>query len=257
VVLDIIIIVYAWWSFYLCVNGGFLYGCRQQFSNLWNCLDVLIWALINVIVFLRVVYDRLLSLSFDLRVPHFVTLSAYSVIEYSIYNMTAVLLFFSVVLFLRFLQENRRVSKIFQTLHIASGYLAAYFFIFFFIMVGFVGIAFICFGPYVDEFRTPLGALSQTLKMLMGNVPYRTLVNAHPWAGPVFFAMFTWVVTMVLMNIFFAIIIDAYQLADSQISEEAQSDGFWVNLTFGSFKTILLAFKARSGANVGPQAKSG
>jgi len=121
-----------------------------------------------------------------------------------------------------------------------SDMLGVFIITFFVIFFGFAFWGHVTFGADMGAFASPPLAINSAFDMLIGNGDLPGLYQANRAMALIFFFLFTLVMTLILSNVFIAIISDAYASAQ----EQAQSrhafaeycDDEWDGYVWGAFK---------------------
>jgi Ca2+-binding EF-hand superfamily protein len=122
--------------------------------------------------------------------------------------------YFSCVFFLRlkffkFLNFNPRIRFLYRTFAKASRDLMYFTVLFFIFFLGFAHCGYLAFSD-IEEFRSfPISFLS-LFSAIVGDLSYESLALSNRVFGPFFFIIFNSVVLLILINMFLAIISDAY-----------------------------------------------
>ncbi|CEM12148.1 unnamed protein product [Vitrella brassicaformis CCMP3155] len=131
-------------------------------------------------------------------------------------NMAAVNVVFSFVKFFKFLQLNQRMLLIWDVLTHAMGNIIPFMAIFVLITFAFTFAGHWLYGSRVFEFRTWNVAFGYLLRTLTEGIEYETLKNASPGATPLYVTAWIGIVTLVLLNMFIAILTDSYAFVQSR-----------------------------------------
>lgn len=91
------------------------------------------------------------------------------------------------------------------------------------VIVGFAMMGNLLFGPELWGYHDVSSAVSSTLRMALGELDYVPLANVNRSLAPVFTLLFVVLVFFVLINIFLAIINDAYSVIHAEAKKEQTS----------------------------------
>mmetsp|Transcript_16532 Transcript_16532/g.52696 ORF Transcript_16532/g.52696 Transcript_16532/m.52696 type:complete len:866 (+) Transcript_16532:86-2683(+) len=244
--MDLVATLYALYAVYAASVEGMLFGVKAFLGTLWNLLDLLICASLIALGVLRILYDTIMTTQLDPQVPHYVQVNHVVDMYNAIVVVSALVCLLATLNILKFFRGNIALSRIWQTIAVASGHLGAYFFIFTIVMLGFVLAGYFLFGSEVDKFSTVATAGEEVLFMLTGNVAYDTLREVDPVAAPIFFAGFVFLVFFVMVNFFLAILNDAYFTVNNAILPDGTS--YW----FRFFTSPFICFN-RSSVRIDPK----
>eukprot|EP00656_Telonema_subtile_P003387 TRINITY_DN1154_c0_g1_i2.p1 TRINITY_DN1154_c0_g1~~TRINITY_DN1154_c0_g1_i2.p1 ORF type:complete len:858 (+),score=171.18 TRINITY_DN1154_c0_g1_i2:21-2594(+) len=119
----------------------------------------------------------------------------------------------------KFMEMNKNLAVIWNALVLCMDMLAYFTVAFFIIFVGFAFWGHVTFGSDLQAFATPVQALNTCIDMLIGNGDLPSLYAANRVMGPIFYFLYTVVMTLILVNVFIAIICEAYTVArdDAQL----------------------------------------
>lgn len=257
---DAFALLYSVFTVYTASTEGMVFGVKAFLGTLWNLLDVGNCIFIITLTVLRALYDSVMVVQLDPQVPHYVQVSHIVDMFHSITTLYAVVAMVAVFSTLKFLRANASISRVYQTLAVASGHLGAYFFIFGVTLLAFVLAAYFLFGAELSQFSTPTGAMEEVVFMLTGRMQYEDMRRvdsvvapvvrppaawplppprlrpASPLAAPQYFVIFVFTVFFVMVNFFLAIINDAYYTVNNTI--EWPREAYWAALLSSPFSLL-------------------
>lgn len=205
-------------------------------SSIWQVLTTL-----HLLVFLTVIAVRLYvidqvygtlsgqiasaisSASLD-SVPTFQRLARLQYVDDLLNSINAALVWLKL---LQYAQVSKRMCLLFRMLHRASVDFG-WFLVYFLVCIGaFAQVGFLLFGLDVHSFRSFGVAMLTLLQAVAGDLDYSALVGAHAVLGPVFYISFYLVLLLILLNVFLAILNDAYlQTITEQEEDDEQAEAF-------------------------------
>eukprot|EP00753_Platysulcus_tardus_P005696 PLAT13622.1.p1 GENE.PLAT13622.1~~PLAT13622.1.p1 ORF type:complete len:856 (+),score=290.15 PLAT13622.1:28-2595(+) len=238
---DAFITIWVWYTLYRNVLEMVLYGVAAFFGTLWNILDMLLFAAVNGLIVMRLVFELAIVADFDVLLPHYVQLR--SIIDFSdnIFNLSSVVALLAVMQMFKFLQTNEKVSRIWQTLYYSGPTLGAYLFVFVLMLMAFVLLSLFTFGTDVSAFSGPVSAFSELMAMLSGNFDYQELRRMNIAMAVMFFLLFVFIVMFVLVNVVVAILNDSYSEA-SRVTQHAEQQDFWYEFLLAPRFCVVPAF---------------
>lgn len=125
-------------------------------------------------------------------------------------SLTALLLCFRL---LKYLQLNKALSLLSDTLSLAARDIAYFLLIFISILLGFVFMAYLSFGMMLEHYSSLSMSFMYCFQIIVGSYDYGELEKVDAIMGPVFFMLLSLLFTFVLLNIFIAILEKAYSIA--------------------------------------------
>lgn len=127
------------------------------------------------------------------------------------YGLTAANLFVSMLTIFKYLDVNKRMSLLGRTLVKAAGDLLTFLVFFGIVFGGFAITSHLSFGSSLYQFRTLGRSFTTLFKMLLGDFDYEEMEErGNRVLAPLFFILYIGLVFFVLVNVFLAIINDAY-----------------------------------------------
>ena len=117
---------------------------------------------------------------------------------------------------LKFLQISKRLSVMWNAIVISITMLWPFFGAFIFVFTGFALWGHVTFGSDVHAFATPILSINTAVDMLIGNGNLPALYAANRLLGPFYYFMFTIMMTLILINVFIAIMCEAYNQAKAE-----------------------------------------
>jgi len=137
-----------------------------------------------------------------------------------LYNIIAANLFVGMMVNFKYLSVNVRMSLLWRTLEKAAGDLLAFTIFFFIMFTGFVLTGHLLFGPALYNFHSFGRSFFTCFQMLLGEFSYEDMEErGNRVLAPVFFGLYMLLAFFVLLNMFIAIVTDAYSI----VHEKAQS----------------------------------
>ncbi|KAJ0394931.1 hypothetical protein ATCC90586_004951 [Pythium insidiosum] len=122
--------------------------------------------------------------------------------------------------FLKYTQMSKRMCLLLRVLRRAGPDLGWFLVYVLSVVCAFAQIGFLLFGARLAAFRTLGAALVTLLEALAGDLALDAMVDAHRVLGPLFYVAFYLLLLLVLLNVFLAIINDAYVQTLSEQEEE-------------------------------------
>jgi hypothetical protein len=196
-----------------------------KFFSMWNYLEFLNNILFIIGICLRVVFLVRVQLALSSGKLDITTNKYFDVENLAtLFQLEANIQSFNVLLsFLKtfkYLQLNVRMNLLWKTLAHASSDLVAFIFFFGLVFLAYATMAHVLFGPEIQGFATYNEAIASCFSMLTGNIDYSDLNLVNRVLGPLFFYSFIILVFLILVNVFLAIITDAY----GEVHEKSKSE---------------------------------
>jgi len=152
--------------------------------------------------------------------------------------LSSMIVFVSCLKGLRLLQYNKTISILSSTLQGCAKPLSAFFIIFIVFFVAFTVFAYILFMPYLDNFSTFVTSMESVMALLLGDFNFSAIESTKPILGKVWFFLLMLFGSMYIMNVFLAIIMDAYGEVTENISLQSREYEI-VDFIINRFKMIL------------------
>jgi len=188
-------------------------GAMAYFSSVWNCLDTVTLLAFTVTAIWYVVYLALpVRLSLDLSTTSYLApLETVASTAVNMYNICAFNILLAAFRLFKFLRLNDRLFVIWKALKVASLEIISFLVMFFIMFLGFLLMGWLTFGPDTAFFNTFGNAFGSCWNFVLGNPPdYTVLTQSNRVLGPLFFTLFTIFVFFIMINMFIAILNDAY-----------------------------------------------
>ncbi|GLD99790.1 hypothetical protein PINS_up008518 [Pythium insidiosum] len=123
--------------------------------------------------------------------------------------------------FLKYTQMSKRMCLLLRVLRRAGPDLVWFLVYVLSIVCAFAQIGFLLFGARLAAFRTLGASIVTLLEALAGDLALDAMVDAHRVLGPLFYVVFYLLLLLVLLNVFLAIVNDAYV---QTLSEQEELD---------------------------------
>eukprot|EP01029_Cantina_marsupialis_P000404 TRINITY_DN10319_c0_g2_i1.p1 TRINITY_DN10319_c0_g2~~TRINITY_DN10319_c0_g2_i1.p1 ORF type:complete len:1161 (+),score=355.17 TRINITY_DN10319_c0_g2_i1:100-3582(+) len=231
-------------------------GFKQYFSSLWNAIDIA-----NLVVFYLVIILRLYWLDLahgilgfvdpipsvnPLEIPRLFPVVKVIEWEYIINAFNGWLMWFKVF---KYAQVSKRMSFLLRMLGHASADIFFFCAMFIIIFVGFAQAGYLAFSVDVADFRTIWMSLLTLFRSIMGDLDYVSLRDANAIFGPFFYIFFYVIVLLILLNVFLAILNDAYAEVRSQDMSSGAYEKKSGNGGFGAMFRALFGKGDKNGNN--------
>jgi len=194
---------------------------RKYFSDIWNFLDALNLFLFLVVIVMYVVYYGLPERAVhDPLTNDYVDLERLSDYYIQMYNIISVNLLLCFIKMFKYLRVNDRLSLLWKTMKRASPDLLSFIFIFLIVFLGFSFMGLLLFGDALDSFSSFGNSLYSCFYMILGDFNL-DVFKANQILGPIFFFLFVFLVFFIMLNMFLAIINDAYAEENARVKQQA------------------------------------
>uniref|UniRef100_A0A4X2KQQ2 Polycystin 2 like 2, transient receptor potential cation channel n=1 Tax=Vombatus ursinus TaxID=29139 RepID=A0A4X2KQQ2_VOMUR len=183
------------------------------FKSFWNLLELLLLSLsllaISINIFRTSQAYHLLGqlLEKTQEYPDFYFLACWQ-IRYN--DMVAVNIFFAWIKIFRFISFNKTMSQLSTTLSRCVKDIIGFAIMFFIIFFAYAQLGYLVFGSQVDDFSTFENSIFTQFRIVLGDFNFANIEAANWVLGPTYFITFIFFVFFVLLNMFLAIINDAY-----------------------------------------------
>jgi len=158
-------------------------------------------------------------------------------------NVFAVNFFLIYFKLFKYLNRVPRMGVVFETLRNAMFDLFLFSIMFMVCMFGFAASFYVVFSAEVESCKTLADAFGTLFRVILGDFDYRAFSDANPVLAPFLFYLFILLVVMILINMFLAILADAYMEAKTNQSDEDME--FYRNLRVHLLSSLKDLFKHR------------
>ncbi|XP_007473716.1 polycystic kidney disease 2-like 2 protein isoform X2 [Monodelphis domestica] len=183
------------------------------FKSIWNLLELLLL----VLSFLAISVNILRTSKATLLLGHLLGKNK----EYAdfyflafwqiLYNdIIAINIFFAWIKIFKFISFNETMSQLSTTLSRCIKDIIAFAIMFFIIFFAYAQLGYLVFGSQVDDFSTFQNSVFTQFRIVLGDFNFANIEKANWVLGPAYFITFIFFVFFVLLNMFLAIINDAY-----------------------------------------------
>ena len=137
--------------------------------------------------------------------------------QWTFNTMVAVCVFFIWIKIFKYLNFNRTMTLMSDTLSRCAGDILGYTVMFFIVFFAYAQFGFLVFGPTTFGFHTFQDSIYSLFRIILGDFDFYGLIRANRVVGPIFFVTYVFVVFFILINVFLAIINDSYIDAKADI----------------------------------------
>jgi len=216
IVLMVMVVYYSITELVELRNMGTAY-----FSDPWNYVDWANYIILYVVFALRylsweVIKDSKFSALQESYVD-FPTLVSWANAELQLIAFNFFLVYFKIF---KYLANVPRMDAILVTISSCAFDLALFMLMATIIQFGFVAAFLITFGPYLNQFATFGRTLSELMRVLLGDFDYNELRQTNGLMGPLLFYLYISFVFFIILNMFLAIVTDAYAEVKANQTEE-------------------------------------
>ncbi|XP_061686297.1 polycystin-2 [Syngnathoides biaculeatus] len=195
----------------------------HYFRNLWNCLDVLIVTLSVVAIIMNITRTAMVSHLLKTLLENYTTHPTFEPLadlQLQFNNVVAIIVFFSWVKLFKFINFNKTMSQLTGTMSRCAKDLLGFAIMFFIIFLAYAQLAYLLFGTQENDFRTFQASVFTQFRIILGDFEFSEIEEANPVLGPVYFTTFVFFIFFILMNMFLAIINDAYSEVKADFSQQ-------------------------------------
>jgi hypothetical protein len=185
---------------------------RKYFTQIWRYIDMLNIIIFGVVIFyrLRVLFTVYFQLNFNPAVYDFYNFEGIARdidSERNFNSFNAVLIWLKIFKYLRF---SKKMNQLARVLGKAALNIIVFMIMFFIVFLGFSQAFFIAFGVDIKQYRDVIHSSYSLMLTIFGDFDFESLEGTNRVLGPVLFFSFMVLVTFVLLNMFLAIINDAF-----------------------------------------------
>ncbi|XP_050401879.2 polycystin-2 isoform X2 [Patella vulgata] len=213
----------------------------NYFKDFWHIIDVLsiIIAIFGFTIFvLKEVYlSRTLS-KFKENPKKFVNFEHVVWFDFAFVVAVAFLLFLTTLGMLRVLGYNKRITIIASVLKRAARDLSGFGTLFGIIFLGFVSTGYVLFYSHINEFRTLFDVITTLITYTLGKNHLAEMLMVSPSIAPIYFALFVFFVTFVLLTMFQAILNIGLVTVRESLKSDEQPFGI-VDILLGIYRSVL------------------
>ncbi|RZC41347.1 polycystic kidney disease 2-like 1 protein [Asbolus verrucosus] len=133
-------------------------------------------------------------------------------------NFAALLLFFTYIKLFKYLNFNKTMGQLNNTLKRCAWDILGFSIMFFIIFFAFAELGYLVFGTQVEDFKSFGLAMFTLLRTILGDFDYEAIERANKLLAPIYFLSYIFFVFFVLLNMFLAIINDTYADVKTEIA---------------------------------------
>ena len=187
---------------------------KQYFSDLWNILEcsnriLHFMTIISFAIWIGT-YHYIDKNNKIISSKKFIDLYHLSQIYYSISVISAFNIFLGFIKIFKYLQLNSKFNQLWNTIKFALWDMISMFTIFFLVISGFATMGHLIYGSNSVSYHNFSSSVSSLLRILIGEFDYKELLDINPYFTPVFFISYVFIILVVSMNMFIAVISEYY-----------------------------------------------
>eukprot|EP00753_Platysulcus_tardus_P011649 PLAT3302.42.p1 GENE.PLAT3302.42~~PLAT3302.42.p1 ORF type:complete len:759 (+),score=391.94 PLAT3302.42:40-2316(+) len=215
-VLLVWVLIYIYADVKLMYEGGFLVYWR----NLTNFFHMANLMLFLVVYLTRVQALLALPTQIDVTTEAYLQLRPAAALLHTSASLNSFNAFLSWIKLFSYLAFIPKFGQLTQTMSYAAGDIWGFSLIFLLVMFACSLPFMMAFGTKVFAYRTLSSSFFGLLGAMMGELSFEELRQAHRTLGPVFYISFVVLLVFTLVNVFVAIVLEAYTDAKTAIAKE-------------------------------------
>jgi len=190
-------------------------------KDIWNIIEIfIIWSTCAVVGLFVWLFTDSTATGWKYFRDTYPELGNYVYIQQRLFDLFAVNIFLLVFKLFKYFPLNEELNMLWEMLKLAASSLANFLMMLGVLFVGFVVMANMIFGTQLQEFTTLDKGFINLYLYLLGEFDYDGLSQTDPTWGPVFFSVYMVLFVMIMLNVFLAILNDAYVLVHDRIEAE-------------------------------------
>ncbi|XP_066150967.1 polycystin-2-like protein 1 isoform X2 [Euwallacea fornicatus] len=190
-----------------------IYFKGRYFLRVWNYIDITV-ILLTCQIAVSTEYMRTVivpDIKKTLNHPtHYGNLENAKVVNQVVKISEATLLFFVYLRTFKYLNFNRRMSQLNNTIRRCAKDILGFSVMFFVAYFAYAELGYLVFGNQVEDFRSFGRSMFTLLRTILGDFDYETIQKANSVVAPIYFLTYIMLVFFILINMFLAIINDTY-----------------------------------------------
>ncbi|KAG8454241.1 hypothetical protein GDO86_000762 [Hymenochirus boettgeri] len=195
----------------------------HYFYSVWNWLDIVIIGISLPAIGIHLhkmasVEGPLTKQLVDLNV--FPNLESLAYWQFQFNNFAAAVVFFAWVKLFKYANFNRTMTQLSTTMSRCAKDILGFAIMFFIIFLAYAQFAYLVFGTQVDDFSTFQYCIFTQFRIIMGDFDVTEVEEANRILGPVYFTSFVFFMFFILLNMFLAIINDAYSEVKTDMAQQ-------------------------------------
>ncbi|XP_064190727.1 polycystin-2 [Anguilla rostrata] len=195
----------------------------HYFRNLWNCLDVLIVALSSAAIITNIYRTWSVGQKLQNLLHHYSSYPdfqhlAYLQVQYN--NLAAAIVFFAWVKLFKFINFNKTMSQLSTTMSRCAKDITGFTIMFLIIFLAYAQLAYLVFGTQISDLSTFQGCIFTQFRIILGDFKFSELEEANRVLGPLYYTTFVFFVFFILLNMFLAIINEAYSEVKGDMAQQ-------------------------------------
>ena len=158
-------------------------------------------------------------------------------------NMIAFNVFIGWIKLFKYVSFNKTMNQLSCTLKASAKDIFGFAIMFFIVFFAYAQLGYLVFGSQLDDFKTFGDSTFTLFRIILGDFDFKAIQDANRVLGPIYFVTYVFFVFFILINMFLAIITDAYAEVKDRLSKEKDDVhlGEFLKKNFGDFKHRMSA----------------
>lgn len=142
----------------------------------------------------------------------------------------------------KFLRLNMWLNMMALTIFRASSFLMGFLFTFTVVLMGFIFMGLMVFGDQNSDYATFFVSVTSMFRLILSDFDYVALRAVSPSVSPIFLYGFAVTVSFIMLNMFIAIITEAFKDVSLVLSDFKEQDAGlpWIHVLFGESAQALV-----------------
>ncbi|XP_068248147.1 uncharacterized protein [Palaemon carinicauda] len=214
---------------------------KEYLKSFWNSLELckVILSIVAIVMYaMKNAYVKLSLGDIADREGEFMNFQRLALWNETFIYLIAFVCFISILECLHLLRFNVKMSMLARTLRYCSAQMFTFSITFLTSFLAFVQFAYVAFSPGMGIYKNFVTAVESMLGHLLGDIDMVYMKDHYGWFGVSFYFVFIFVMTFIVLNMFFTILGDAFSVTKEEIANEKNQYEL-LNFVTGLVKDML------------------
>ncbi|XP_066966747.1 polycystin-2-like protein 1 [Macrobrachium rosenbergii] len=196
---------------------------KEYLQSFWNSLELckVILSIVAIVMYaMKNAYVKLTLGDIAAREGEFMNFQRLALWNETFIYLISFVCFISILECLHLLRFNVKMSMLARTLRYCSAQMFTFSITFLTSFLAFVQFAYIAFSPGMGVYKNFITAIESMLGHLLGDIDLVYMRDQYGWFGVSFYFTFIFVMTFIVLNMFFTILGDAFSVTKEEIATE-------------------------------------
>ncbi|XP_077976290.1 polycystin family receptor for egg jelly-like isoform X1 [Styela clava] len=195
---------------------------KKFFFDPWNIFESIIvffdWTIVGLSILRHVMTDKTIA-AFHENKRKYVNFQQVTTVDSLVGYVLSISAFMGILRFMKLLRFNKRIGMLSSVLKYSARQWPGFFVLAAVFFISFVHVGYVVFCPFLDDFKNLLSTAETMVDTMMGRHTYPLLRETYRFFGPIYYFVFCFLATFIIMNVLIAIIGESHKHTNADLEK--------------------------------------